>query len=329
MSIIADSEASIGDRRSALKKFIDGLEAETGRMRKDRDNMRELYEHANAQVASANRNIINLQALLSKFEEKTKIGGQQNTRLQDIINCLHSIKEDPQGDLAKVLEMIQDNESHLYQELEELLAVCMKNLEMQNKAFLQQISEKEESIGKVLREKLRAEFSLVQVKKDTELEAKKAAELERLSLERLEAAEAREREARAHSWEADNRIMRRLLEAERAAVKLTDIMEENARLQRLMDSSSSKSLETALAENSDKLGQAIFENKRLIEEIDLLKVKLKSYADAGGIPQHELEAELGMYKKLMKCNSCHVRDKNAVINKMHACLLSALFGCAH
>lgn len=68
--------------------------------------------------------------------------------------------------------------------------------------------------------------------------------------------------------------------------------------------------------HKDQLG---FEKRRLAEELSIATKKLEVYAQSGVGIVKELEEELGNYKKLMKCNSCHTRDKNAVILKCMHC----------
>lgn len=65
--------------------------------------------------------------------------------------------------------------------------------------------------------------------------------------------------------------------------------------------------------------QLAFEKRRLNEELSVVSKKLDAYASSGVGLVKELEEELGNYKKLMKCNSCHIRDKNAVILKCMHC----------
>lgn len=65
--------------------------------------------------------------------------------------------------------------------------------------------------------------------------------------------------------------------------------------------------------------QLAFEKRRLAEELSIANKKLEAYAESGVGLVKELEEELGIYKKLMKCNSCHIRDKNAVILKCMHC----------
>lgn len=65
--------------------------------------------------------------------------------------------------------------------------------------------------------------------------------------------------------------------------------------------------------------QLAFEKRRLAEELSVATKKLEAYAASGVGLVKELEEELVNYKKIMKCNSCHIRDKNAVILKCMHC----------
>jgi E3 ubiquitin-protein ligase BRE1 len=57
---------------------------------------------------------------------------------------------------------------------------------------------------------------------------------------------------------------------------------------------------------------------RLREDHALVERKYNSLKKRGAAGSSEVEEELVMYKKLMQCNSCHLREKNAVLVKcMH------------
>lgn len=75
----------------------------------------------------------------------------------------------------------------------------------------------------------------------------------------------------------------------------------------------------ALIPQSDIKSEYSYEKRRLTEELSIAKKKLDAYAASGVGLVKELEEELIIYKKLMKCNSCHIRDKNAVILKCMHC----------
>lgn len=65
----------------------------------------------------------------------------------------------------------------------------------------------------------------------------------------------------------------------------------------------------------------ISEHSRLKDDFELVNKKyqsLRKKGSGGGIATSEVEEELSLYKKLLRCNSCHIREKNAVLSKcMH------------
>lgn len=71
--------------------------------------------------------------------------------------------------------------------------------------------------------------------------------------------------------------------------------------------------------SSSQKDQLSYEKRRLAEELSVATKKLDAYSASGVGLVKELEEELAIYKKLMKCNSCHTRDKNAVILKCMHC----------
>lgn len=57
---------------------------------------------------------------------------------------------------------------------------------------------------------------------------------------------------------------------------------------------------------------------RLEEDYGLIEKKYATLKKRTGQAVPEVEEELQLYKKLLKCNSCHSREKNAVLIKcMH------------
>jgi hypothetical protein len=56
----------------------------------------------------------------------------------------------------------------------------------------------------------------------------------------------------------------------------------------------------------------------LKEDHALIEKKYHSLKKKGLVGPSDSDEELQMYKKLLRCNSCHIREKNAVLSKcMH------------
>ncbi|PJF18842.1 E3 ubiquitinprotein ligase Bre1like [Paramicrosporidium saccamoebae] len=314
-------EEALKQRRSNMIALLDSLEADSVRLRKERDSMRELYEQANHQVLATNRHNSNLQQLIQSLQARVQTVEDRASRdriISDLLGDISRSSEDSKvEELSKIIAQLNNDEATLYTELE-VIGKAFEDIQGQNFALLKQISEKDEHCGKLLSEKLKAEFSAVQAKKDAEISLQKGHSLERESLERLESAESRERQARSQIIEAEARISLKTLDSEKANWRLRELSEENSTLRIRLDRYNSYKYEDTIAEQLKELDSLKFDKDRLQEEFTVVQKKLQAYADSGTGPQKDLQDELTIYKKLMKCNSCHTRDKNAVITKcMH------------
>jgi E3 ubiquitin-protein ligase BRE1 len=319
--IINELEGTIKGKLLDMKKFIDGVESDASRIRKERDQMRELYEQVNGQVAAANRQNSNLQLLLTKSDERLRICEKQEARNSKIFQLLQSISEASRDGqvaaMSQTIEQLKNDEQVLYSELE-VIGKAFEDLKEQNSLLIKQIAEKEEGSAKLLGEKLKAEFALVQAKKDTEISLQKALALERASLERLEAAEARERQARSRIIDAETRLGQNAVDLEKLQSRTAELAGDNASLKARLDRFIAVNYDQVIADKARALEATQYEKKRMTEEMEILQKRLRGYMESGKGPQKDLEEEIAIYKKLMKCNSCHIRDKNAVITKcMH------------
>lgn len=317
--MVAELEQALTEKRINAKQLLDGLEIEVARMRKERDSMRLLYEQANNQVSSSNRTNSQLQSTIEKLQIQVQVFEAQQERYQKLNDTVQELvsKSPQEKELSEVLNRFQEDQRALYNELE-VLAKAFEDLQNQNILLIKQVAEKEEANGKLLADKLRSEFSLVQAKKDAEISTQKAGILERASLERLEAAEVRERQARSEIIEAEAKLSRKSLENEKNQWRLAELSEESIAARSQLERQLARNNDHVIAEKTRALESIIYEKKRLIEELELAQKKLRSYSGSGHGVQKDLEEELAIYKKLMKCNSCHTREKNAVITKcMH------------
>lgn len=102
--------------------------------------------------------------------------------------------------------------------------------------------------------------------------------------------------------------------------RLSEATAENSYLRNKIEKQISEISELKnLIPSSSQKDQFAFEKRRLLEELSIANKKLDAYSKYGVGIVKELEEELTIYKKLMKCNSCHIRDKNSVILKCMHC----------
>lgn len=315
---IVEVEISMTNKRVDFNKTFDSIQAEASRMRRERDNMRELYEHANSQVLAASKTMSHFQAIIEKLQSKCDTYEAQADRLTRIFNKLDvlSSSEDNE-DLRETIRSLKDSENELYQELE-TIGRSFDDLANQNQLLSKQLAERDEALGKLTSEKLRAEFSSVQARKDAEIALQKAQTIEVSSIERIANTESLEIRLRRDIAEIENKLLAKQVEDEKMQQALQELKVENLKAKSQLEHLSSLKPEERLAESMKQLEAIKVEKRRLEDELSVVKGRLKRYSGSKDASLDDLEKELAMYKKLMKCNSCHTRDKNAIITKcMH------------
>lgn len=66
-ALIQKLENDLAQKRFAIKDMVESLQKEISRLRRDRDQMRELYEATNMQVASLSKQNTHLQTLIGQL----------------------------------------------------------------------------------------------------------------------------------------------------------------------------------------------------------------------------------------------------------------------
>src|SRR5690606_34777886 len=148
--------------------------------------------------------------------------------------------------LSEVILKLRSDERLIYSELE-IVGKSFDEVQSQNSKLIKELSDKEEAYGRLLAEKLRAEFAAVQAKKESEISLQKAMLLERESLDRLEAAESRERSLQNQLSTSISRVSQGLFEAEKLRRQLADMAHQNSQQKLQLEKASSSKSEFALA----------------------------------------------------------------------------------
>lgn len=205
----------------------------------------------------------------------------------------------------------------------EALGKAFEQIQSENSGLLKRLSEKEDQISKLLGDKLKAEFSLSQVQKEAEISSLRAQKIEDIAKHRVNESEAREVSLRKELSEVENKLNDRMAAADSYRTRLSDATGEiahlRAKIDRLMGEINELRNQVPAASTATGKDQLSYEKRRLADELSIAKKKLEAYAASGIGILKDLEQEVAIYKKLMKCNSCHTRDKNAVILKCMHC----------
>lgn len=122
--MISSLEQELSQRRYALKDFADGLENDAVRLRKDRDQMRTLYETCNMQVSSLSKQVTNLEAVNDQLSRKLEASSEKLKSL---------VMEHQEAPLLAEIEAISE---------------AFDELQRQNCSLLKQLSDKDELIAK-------------------------------------------------------------------------------------------------------------------------------------------------------------------------------------
>lgn len=306
------------DIRRSIKTTLDTLEGDVRRLRKERDDIRSLYEQRNAELmrictgeTAPNEELVALmQQVLEKVTDtSSKVSSQLSQNFQ--------VSDDSKiADIYKTIAHLKDNEKAILGELE-ILAQAFDDSENKVRSLQKQLSDSQVLISKLQNDKLKAEFSSNQAKKEAETALHKAQDLERLALSRLETAENQEIYWQRKSAKLNEQISSLMIEANKQSANLGSLVMENKNMRDRFEQISVLRLEDTIAELKCSLYQCQ-QSRNKIEE-DLTSMQRKYSSQFGQDPEKaQIQEELVLYKKLMKCNSCHIRDKNSVITKcMH------------
>lgn len=306
------------DIRRSIKTTLDTLEGDVRRLRKERDDIRSLYEQRNADLMRIciGENVSNdeLMALMQQVVEKVT---ETSSKVSSQLSQNFQVSDDSKiADIYKTIAHLKDNEKAILGELE-ILAQAFDDSEKKVRSLQKQLSDSQVLISKLQNDKLKAEFSSNQAKKEAETALHKAQDLERLALSRLETAENQEIYWQRKSAKLNEQISSLMIEANKQSANLSSLVMENKNMRDRFEQISVLRLEDTIAELKCSLYQCQ-QSRNKIEE-DLTSMQRKYSSQFGQDPEKaQIQEELVLYKKLMKCNSCHIRDKNSVITKcMH------------
>ena len=218
-------------------------------------------------------------------------------------------------------------DEQLYIDELEGLGRAYEQLQSELSSAAKKLTEKDDQISRLIGEKLKAEFACSQIQKETESGLMRGSKIEEIAKHRVAESEAREGQLRTQIADLERKVVDRTAAADSYKGRLSEASSEISllrskidRLQgELVDLRSQPSV-TDSSNNSTSVKDALeYEKRRLTEELNVARRKLDAYASSSVGIVKDLEEEVEIYKKLMKCNSCHTRDKNAVILKCMHC----------
>lgn len=145
----------------------------------------------------------------------------------------------------------------------------------------------------------------------------KANKIEMDSLKTIEEAEINVRQLRQNMDQTEKELIDKRIELEASRIKCSEYISQISDLKRQIENQMPDQI---IVEKLKEFERALFEKKRLEEQLQITTAKLNAYVSSaqGSVMTKDLQEELEIYKKLMKCNSCHIREKGVVLLKcMH------------
>lgn len=321
--IAADLERDVKEKYSRLDEFVRSTDQEGARLRKDRDTMRQMYEQTNSLLSAAQKQI-------SIYESKLASNDTALTSLNSLVSTLKSqiatiskLPAEAPAAIQSALDALRADEQLYIDELEDL-GKAYEQLQIELSSTQKKLTERDEQISRLLGDKLKAEFASSQIQKETESGLMRASKIEEIAKHRVAESEAREGQLRAQVSALERSVVDRTAAVDSYKGRLSEASSEIALLRSKIDRLQSELVELksslpSVSSNASAKDSLEYEKRRLIEELAVAKKKLEAYAASGVGIVKDLEEEVEIYKKLMKCNSCHTRDKNAVILKCMHC----------
>lgn len=287
------------DHVKKMERHLESLQKEVSRYRRERDDMREMYENANSQVSSLNKNCSHLQIMIDSLKSRIQL------------------LENKRGKIDEALAQGLLKDDALLNELE-TIERAFQSLQEQNENLIKESSAKDTQLGTALAEKMKLEFKLSQALKEVEVASKNAAELDSLAIAKVNQCASREKVLLTNmaNIEKDYTERGRQLEEYRKRIsETTTVTEEQERTIRKLKGDLEEPIFVSLRR---KYNDCVDDLTKLRADFDLMEKRYGSMKRRQQPGSTEVEEELVMYKKLLKCNSCHTREKNAVLAKcMH------------
>lgn len=278
-----------------IDDFLDGLQKEIGRYRKERDDMREMYESANAQVSSLTKNCSHLQIMIDGLKAKIQM-------LESRLGVINSGKFSDESLLEELSSIEKAYES----------------LREHNELLIKECSQKESALSASIADKIKAEFKIAQTLKDTEIQTKKAGEMESLCISKFTQFQSREKTILGQISTLETDLADKSKHIEDLKKKITELNCAVSELERDKRSLKGDLEEPIFIDLKKKYESLTSQYNILRENHELLERKYQVVKNRGPSGPSEVEEELQMYKKLMRCNSCDAREKNSVLAKcMH------------
>lgn len=288
------------------------LEKEVARMRQDRDKAREVMEQFKKKLERTNANLGEFRTALQYLQVANQSLLKQNAEFK--------LRLEGSGTVLKEQDYMQELET---------VGKAFDQLSQSLSHFEQKIEERDGKIAAFSGERTKLEMAYSAALKEKELAGKRAQEevaLLRAETERLE-GKSKALTAQLMAMERDSTAKEGTLEAQRR--KISELQTANQELAYKLEKLTVKleHLHSQIPTQIDHTVGAAFNQRRLEEELAMCRKRLAAFqhgnGNAAGLPATsahtaELQQELEICKKLLRCPSCNLRQKDVALAKcMH------------
>lgn len=314
----SEEEASIHrEKCSFYEQSIQTLEAEVTRLRSDRDNARAFMSHAQTKADLLKSSNSQLNLTLDQLRTTNKALVAQINQTKERQAILSILKEKPESCIDKI-ESTFRSEEILAEELE-TVASAVSRLEEANKKLIQKISERDERIENLTGEKTKLEisYSALHKERDSLINDGAGQQALRSILSRLESVKGQlDREIKRCEEEVREKTALTEAATKKAndqAVRFSELLSRYEILKGKHEEVRRQCLDR-LSQNSDDS----YRIRKIQHELDAANSRLAAITNNPKIASAQVLEELDICKKLLKCSSCNLRQKEIALNRcMH------------
>lgn len=309
-------------KRHALESKIEFLEHEVSRLRTDRDNARNCLEQSKSKLDALRSSTAYLQSAFDKLKVLNDSLVSENASLKQKCSFFDMMKEKNSVIPEKLSQQIKTEEAYA-SELE-AVAKAFEELTEQNSKLQTKLNERDDKIAFWKAEKLKYDMWYSNASKEKDVLQKSLSEFQErygkygnLFAGDVEASikslNDRTAELERDSSLKDNYIdslKRKISEQSVAISEITSKYEALAQMH--------NAIKESFSGKEARFEDMAFAKRRLAEENAILSKKLHSFENNPSAVSKDVLEQLDIYRKLLKCSSCNLHDKQVALNRcMH------------
>ena len=277
-----------------------------------------------SELDEAKMEIKRLKEIVDKFNSSSKIKDEpQTTSSTNSVDSTKKIKslEDNIHDLRKSLSNKKQEEAALLNDME-ITGQAFEDMQEQNIRLMQQLREKDDANFKLMSERIKLESTQKSLKEEKESLIEQVSTLQEQLDAQMNVTKKLEEQVIhfQHSiiqLEKEINLLQQTYEqTKRSAIENQQLVLD-LKLHTQKYITQLKETQNEIAEKTESLAAQSFNNKRLQEDIKHLKIKVerqKKFEMATDLDE-VLKEENREYKEQLRCPSCKVKQKDAVLTK--------------